>query len=216
MHNRPPAIHLPGMGMAQSKYSHAILFLQSRQCNPAGLRKGMRGTQGTDRFSSSGVGGPETKTAHEALPHLQMVSTSMPLNPKAESPSTATTSRSGQVAAAAMAYPRPTPMVPQVPASSLVRGSVTGSRMTLQGRERQGPVSTYNLFHASYAAGSLLLVLVSPHMALSMVLSPLLCNPWSDSKAYQHSQQSPRIQPHLALPMVSKTFEGHFWTPQGR
>jgi len=63
--------------------------------------------------------------------HLTMVSTSIPENPKAESPSTATTRRSGLTAAAAMAYPSPTPMVPQVPASSRSLPSFTGSRIIL-------------------------------------------------------------------------------------
>lgn len=61
---------------------------------------------------------------------LDMVSTSMPEKPKALSPSTATTSRSVQVAAA-MAYPSPTPMVPQVPASSLSLPSTAGSNISL-------------------------------------------------------------------------------------
>lgn len=52
-----------------------------------------------------------------------MVSTSMPENPKALSPSTQTTllllSLLFSTAAAAMAKPRPTPIVPKVPASNL-------------------------------------------------------------------------------------------------
>ena len=55
----------------------------------------------------------------------------MPEKPKAESPSTATTSRSGRVAAAPTAQPKPTPMVPHVPASIRSRPSSTGSRITL-------------------------------------------------------------------------------------
>ncbi|BAS72343.1 Os01g0504950 [Oryza sativa Japonica Group] len=50
-------------------------------------------------------------------------STSIALNPNPESPSTATTSRSGSATAAATQNPNPTPIVPHVPASSLVLGS---------------------------------------------------------------------------------------------
>ena len=55
----------------------------------------------------------------------------MPEKPKALSPSTATTKRSVQVAAA-MAYPKPTPMVPHVPASSLNLPSTAGSSINLR------------------------------------------------------------------------------------
>lgn len=63
-----------------------------------------------------GVGGLPT--------HLHMVSTSMPENPKALSPSTQTILRPlsplvFSAAAAAIAKPRPTPIVPNVPASNL-------------------------------------------------------------------------------------------------
>ena len=56
--------------------------------------------------------------------HLHMVSTSMPENPKALSPSTQTTRRPLSPlflsrVAAAIANPRPTPIVPNVPASNL-------------------------------------------------------------------------------------------------
>ena len=57
--------------------------------------------------------------------HLDAVSTSMPENPNALSPSMATTGArwaSGRLCstrAAATANPQPTPMVPNVPASSL-------------------------------------------------------------------------------------------------
>ena len=47
----------------------------------------------------------------------------LPEKPKAESPSTQTIRLSGFVTAAATAKPRPTPIVPKVPASSRVRGS---------------------------------------------------------------------------------------------
>lgn len=56
--------------------------------------------------------------------HLHMVSTSMPENPKALSPSTQTILRPLSPlllsrVAAAIAKPRPTPIVPNVPASNL-------------------------------------------------------------------------------------------------
>lgn len=57
--------------------------------------------------------------------YLQMVSTSMPENPKALSPSTQMTRCPGLLSlatrAAAIANPKPTPIVPKVPASSLLR-----------------------------------------------------------------------------------------------
>lgn len=56
--------------------------------------------------------------------YLQMVSTSMPENPNALSPSTQMTCCPGFLSlatkAAAMAKPKPTPIVPKVPASSLL------------------------------------------------------------------------------------------------
>lgn len=62
--------------------------------------------------------------------HLHMVSTSMPENPKALSPSTQTTflplGSFVSSAAAAMAKPRPTPIVPNVPASNLNATGVRG------------------------------------------------------------------------------------------
>ena len=76
-----------------------------------------------------GVGGAERVQGSRA--NLAIVSISMPENPKALSPSTATTSLSVQVAAA-IAYPSPTPMVPQVPASSLSLPSTAGSSISLQ------------------------------------------------------------------------------------
>lgn len=58
------------------------------------------------------------------LSYLQMVSTSMPENPKALSPSTQMTLFPGFLSlatiAAAIANPKPTPIVPKVPASSLL------------------------------------------------------------------------------------------------
>lgn len=58
------------------------------------------------------------------LIYLQMVSTSMPENPNALSPSTQMTRCPGFLSlatiAAAMANPKPTPIVPKVPASSLL------------------------------------------------------------------------------------------------
>ena len=60
-----------------------------------------------------------------------IVSHSMPEKPKAESPSTATTSRPGAAAEAATAPPKPMPMVPHVAASNLVRGSSIGPSITL-------------------------------------------------------------------------------------
>lgn len=56
--------------------------------------------------------------------YLQMVSTSMPENPNALSPSTQMTRCPGLLSlatmAAAIANPKPTPIVPKVPASSLL------------------------------------------------------------------------------------------------
>ena len=73
---------------------------------------------------------PAAATPEVCCTCLTIVSTSMPENPKALSPSTATTSRSVQVAAA-IAYPNPTPMVPHVPASSLSLPSTAGSNISL-------------------------------------------------------------------------------------
>src|SRR5208282_3085835 len=54
--------------------------------------------------------------------YRQIVSISMPLKPKALSPSIATTGLS-LVTAAAIAKPMPTPITPQVPQSRRVRGA---------------------------------------------------------------------------------------------
>lgn len=66
--------------------------------------------------------------------YLQMVSTSRPENPKALSPSTQMTRCPGFLSlattAAAMANPKPTPIVPKVPASSLLENK---ANETLQG-----------------------------------------------------------------------------------
>ena len=54
-------------------------------------------------ISSSGPRQGTTQTEGEELMHLEIVSHSIPEKPKAESPSMATTSRSGRAVAAAMA-----------------------------------------------------------------------------------------------------------------
>lgn len=67
--------------------------------------------------------------------HLHIVSTSMPEKPKALSPSTHTTRwplpRSLSSTAEAMAKPRPTPIVPNVPASNLQKGPSHENMATL-------------------------------------------------------------------------------------
>jgi hypothetical protein len=55
--------------------------------------------------------------------YLAIVSTSIPLKPKAESPTTITTFFLGYKAYAAIANPNPTPIVPKVPASNLYLGA---------------------------------------------------------------------------------------------
>lgn len=75
------------------------------------------------------------------LSYLQMVSTSMPENPKALSPSTQMTRFPGLLSlattAAAIANPKPTPIVPKVPASSLLGAKPRSNSLAqvTQGRE---------------------------------------------------------------------------------
>ena len=75
--------------------------------------------------------------------YLQMVSTSMPENPNALSPSTQMTRCPGFLSlatiAAAMANPKPTPIVPKVPASSLLGNR---AKMKLSGHITDGGVGT--------------------------------------------------------------------------